>query len=132
MTKIVLLLIISIAFLSVAPGVNAFETSSSYFDPQAGFDKIQEPFSNFFEDASKINISQESSSQIIFPNIDQAEDYWHSLDEWLKEKTGLDIFGVLRAIGNILLFIMDIAITLIGIIMKIIRWLLSLIPNTTS
>ena len=96
---------------------------------EAGFDQLQEPFSNFLHSAGQIDISQGgSTSRVVFPEIQQAWKFWNQANQWVKDKTGLDIFGILKVVGNILLFVLDITVVVIQAMIRFIHWLLSLIP----
>ncbi len=98
-------------------------------DTETGLNQLQEPFSNFLNDVSQIDVSGSSSQKFDLPNPEVAKDYWNNANDWLKERTGLDILSLLKVIGNILVFIINLAIHAMGIVVSVIQWLVSLIPS---
>lgn len=119
----------SFFFLSVT---NAAEQS---VDPQIGFEQLQQPFSEFLQQASRINISSstnDQSIQISIPQVREVTNYWDQANEWTKEHTGLDVLNILKMVGQIFIFIMHLAIQAMQFAIQTIQWLLSLIPGNTQ
>lgn len=127
---------IFLGILLLTPIVHAQElnqNSDLAIDAETGLNQLQQPFSSFLNDVSRINVSGSSSSQKFdLPDPEKAKDYWNNANDWLKEKTGLDILSLLKVIGNILVFIINLAIQAMGVVVNIIQWLVSLIPSVGS
>jgi len=133
LNKILLLLLITISSLVFSERVSASTISNLQVNTEAGFNDLQGPFSEFLNSASQVSVSKESTSWPIFTDkAEEAQKSWQEANDWLKEKTGLDIWGCLKVIGGILIFVMNLSIQIMTATVNAIQWLLSLIPNPSS
>jgi hypothetical protein len=126
----------SLPALFIIISLFAVHSASATTDPnvERGFNTLQEPFSEFMNSVTQVDVSSTStaSSSYVFPSTEDATQGWEQANDWVKEKTGLDIWGVLKVIGNMLIFIMNIAIQSITFSVHILQWLVSLIPSTNN
>ncbi|MEK7187400.1 MAG: hypothetical protein AAB691_00970 [Patescibacteria group bacterium] len=111
----------------------ATEISDITVDPKTGFDILQEPFSEFLDKATKIDVEKGSSTEtVLSTKVEEAKASWSKANDWIKEKTGLDIWGCLKVVGNILIFVMNIAVNVLTGMIDALKWLISFIPSSSS
>lgn len=126
-------LAVTVVFIGSLPtATKATSPTDINFDTGVGFNAIQEPFSNFLNSASQVSLQQNETEQspLLSSSTDEATKYWETMNEWVKEKTGLDVWGVLKVIGGIVVFTMNITIYIMTTIVSVVEWLISLIPGT--
>ncbi|MEK7077041.1 MAG: hypothetical protein AAB967_02315 [Patescibacteria group bacterium] len=98
--------------------------------------KITEPFTNFFESIRGIGGSTEGS--FTMPNVSldadnignflrTPEEFLRSIDAWLEENIGVSISGILRGIGRVFIFLLNIVAWVVGLVIRLLEGLIDLV-----